>query len=100
VNKAGTVELPDEAKLLRKLRGLERRRGSAGRDRVDDAPGRHDDRPNAVAGVVVGLAMERTDETITALKVPRDECDDDDQDCSAVKNRARSPPRNPCGGVA
>jgi hypothetical protein len=46
----GTVELPDEAKLLRELRGLERRRGSAGRDRVDHAPGQHDDRANAVAG--------------------------------------------------
>jgi hypothetical protein len=28
---AGTIELPDDDKLLRELRGLERRRGSAGR---------------------------------------------------------------------
>jgi hypothetical protein len=67
---AATVELPDDEKLLRELRGLERRRGSSGRDRVDHAPGQHNDRANAVAGVVVGLAMERTDETITALEVP------------------------------
>src|SRR5581483_6486506 len=53
---AGNVELPDDTKLLRELRGLERRRGTAGRDRVDHRPGQHDDRANAVAGVVVGLA--------------------------------------------
>jgi len=70
ITNTGTVELPDEAKLLPELRGLERRRGAAGRDRVDHAPGQHDDRANAAAGVVVGLAMERTDETITALDVP------------------------------
>ena len=50
---ARTVELLDDAKLLRELRGLERRRGTAGRDRVDHRPGEHDDRANAVAGVVV-----------------------------------------------
>lgn len=46
------LELPDHAELLRELRGLERRRGSSGRDRVDHAPGAHDDLANAVAGVV------------------------------------------------
>jgi hypothetical protein len=49
---AGTVELPHDPALLRELRGLERRRGPAGRDRVDHRPGEHDDRANAVAGVV------------------------------------------------
>lgn len=48
---SGEIELPDTPELLRELRGLERRRGSAGRDRVDHAPGGHDDRANAVAGV-------------------------------------------------
>lgn len=48
---AGTIELPDDSTLLRELRGLERRRGTAGRDRVDHRPGQHDDRANAVAGV-------------------------------------------------
>jgi hypothetical protein len=37
---------------LAELRGLERRRGTAGRDRVDHRPGSHDDRANSVAGVV------------------------------------------------
>jgi hypothetical protein len=52
VANAGTVELPNDTKLLAELRGLERRRGTAGRDRVDHRPGSHDDRANAVAGVV------------------------------------------------
>jgi hypothetical protein len=49
---AATVELPADAKLLAELRSLERRRGVAGRDRVDHRPGSHDDRANSVAGVV------------------------------------------------
>jgi len=57
---AGRVELPDEPKLLGELRGLERRRGTAGRDRVDHAPGAHDDRANAVAGAAVVAASEST----------------------------------------
>lgn len=46
------VELPDDATLLRELRGLERRRGTAGKDRIDHRPGEHDDVANAVAGVI------------------------------------------------
>lgn len=56
VNSAG-VELLDLVDLLRELRGLERRRGSAGRDRVDHRPGSHDDQANAVAGVVSLLSV-------------------------------------------
>jgi hypothetical protein len=56
---AGAIELPDDAKLLAELRGLERRRGTAGRDRVDHRPGSHDDRANAVAGVAY-CASERS----------------------------------------
>ena len=48
---SGCIELLDDDALLRELRGLERRRGTAGRDRVDHRPGSHDDRANAVAGV-------------------------------------------------
>ena len=44
------VELPDDPDLLRELRGLERRRGTGGKDRVDHVPGAHDDRANAAAG--------------------------------------------------
>lgn len=48
---AQAVELPNDPALLRELRGLERRRGFAGKDRVDHRPGSHDDRANCVAGV-------------------------------------------------
>ena len=50
---AEAIEIPDDPALLRELRGLERRRGPSGRDRVDHRPGAHDDRANALAGVVV-----------------------------------------------
>jgi hypothetical protein len=56
---AGTIELPDDDKLLRELRGLERRRGLAGRDRIDHRPGQHDDRANAVAGTASLLGKAR-----------------------------------------
>jgi hypothetical protein len=52
VNSARVVLL-DQPELLRELRGLERRRGSSGRDRVDHMPGAHDDRANAAAGALV-----------------------------------------------
>lgn len=56
---AGTVELPNDATLLRELRGLERRRGTAGRDRIDHRSGSHDDRANTVAGVLSAIGRRR-----------------------------------------
>lgn len=55
---AQQVELPDDPVLLRELRGLERSRGSSGRDRVDHRRGAHDDVANACAGAV-HLALGR-----------------------------------------
>jgi len=52
---AGDLVVPRDPALLRELRGLERRRGPSGRDRVDHHPGAHDDRANAVAGLVALL---------------------------------------------
>jgi hypothetical protein len=49
---AGRVRLLDQPDLLRELRGLERRRGTAGRDRVDHRAGSHDDRANSCAGAL------------------------------------------------
>jgi hypothetical protein len=60
VMNAGRVRLLNIPDLLRELRGLERRRGTAGRDRIDHAPGQHDDRANAVAGALV-IASSRDD---------------------------------------
>jgi hypothetical protein len=53
---AGAVVLLDDEALLRELRGLERRRGTGGRDRADHRPGGHDDRANAAAGALVSVA--------------------------------------------
>ncbi|MFY0691507.1 MAG: hypothetical protein JXR14_06225 [Paracoccaceae bacterium] len=56
---AGQVELPDDDKLFQQLVGLERRTSRMGRDLIDHAPGAHDDRANAVAGLVsIGLKPE------------------------------------------
>jgi len=52
LNDENAAEL-DDAALLRELRGLERRRGQAGRDRVDHRPGQHDDRAVAALGAIV-----------------------------------------------
>jgi hypothetical protein len=56
---SGTVELPELPELIRELRGLERRRGASGRDRVDHRPGGRDDQANAVAGLVASLLGEQ-----------------------------------------
>jgi hypothetical protein len=53
---SGTVRLLDHPELLRQLRGLERRRGWGGKDRVDHRRGQHDDLANAVAGACVLVA--------------------------------------------
>ncbi len=53
---AGAIELPDDAALLRELRSLERRTSPSGKDRVDHPRGGHDDRANAVAGVLLSTA--------------------------------------------
>lgn len=49
---SGRVELPPDEMMRRQFISLERRTGSSGRDVIDHAPGGHDDRANAVAGLV------------------------------------------------
>jgi hypothetical protein len=56
---ARRVELLDLPRLSRELIGLERRTARSGRDSIDHAPGAHDDLVNAVAGVLVGLDLDR-----------------------------------------
>jgi hypothetical protein len=59
------VRLLDHPELLRELRGLERRRGASGRDRIDHAPSAHDDRANAASGAVVLAATPLAPLTFT-----------------------------------
>lgn len=56
---AGAAVLLDEPNLLRELRGLERKRGTAGRDKVDHRRGEHDDRAVAAAGSVVNACAPK-----------------------------------------
>jgi hypothetical protein len=75
---SGRVELLDVPEMLAQLRGLERRRGPSGRDRVDHRPGSHDDSANAVAGVVSLLAGRDPSDlglTVGSFGVPANLCD-------------------------
>jgi len=56
---SGRVELLDNARLAAQFVGLERRVGRSGRDSIAEPPGAHDDLCNAVAGVLVGLDLDR-----------------------------------------
>jgi len=58
------LEHPD---LLKELRGLERRRGTSGRDRVDHRPGTHDDVANAAAGALTVVAKPQVQPRIRSL---------------------------------
>lgn len=49
---SGRVELPPCDVVQRQLMGLERRTSRSGRDTIDHAPGAHDDRANAIAGLL------------------------------------------------
>jgi hypothetical protein len=56
---AGRVELLDLPRLRHQLVNLERRTARSGKDSIDHIPGGHDDVANAVAGVLVGLDLDR-----------------------------------------
>jgi hypothetical protein len=76
------VEIPDDPALLRELRGLERRRGPSGKDRVDHVPGAHDDRANALAGVAHLLLARRRGLTFADLygePLTQEELEDDER---------------------
>jgi hypothetical protein len=76
--------LLDQPELLRELRGLERRRGPSGRDRVDHPPGRHDDRANAAAGALANALRPHRRMSPEFIRrcfdVGDDESRDDDDD--------------------
>jgi hypothetical protein len=55
---AGLVELLDDREMIKELRQLERRKGTAGRDIIDHPRGLHDDRANSVCGMIVIAKQE------------------------------------------
>jgi hypothetical protein len=77
---SGAVRLLDDPELLRELRGLERRRGQSGRDRVEHKPGAHDDRACAAAHAIVraarghALSPESTMAALRAITATRRPC--------------------------
>ena len=56
---AKRIELLEHTRLAAQLTGLERRTARGGRDSIDHPPGAHDDICNCVAGVLVGLDLDR-----------------------------------------
>ncbi len=67
----GRVELLDHPALLRELRGLERRRGAAGKDRVTHPLRGHDDLAAASAFALVGALAEAEVDEDLLLFTPR-----------------------------
>lgn len=58
---SGRVEIPPDDKTINQFIGLERRTARGGRDSIDHAPGGHDDRANAVAGLVAHAKTKKAD---------------------------------------
>jgi hypothetical protein len=56
---AARIELLDNKRLTAQFCGLERRTGRSGKDSIAEPPGAHDDCCNVVAGVLVGLDLDR-----------------------------------------
>ena len=70
---ARRVELLDHPRLNAQLVGLERRTARSGKDSIDHVPGGHDDLANAVAGVLVGLDLDRRPALVRARDMLSDE---------------------------
>ena len=56
---SGKAEIPDHTRLIRQLRGLERRTARSGKDSVDHAPRGRDDVANVVCGLVALMKDKR-----------------------------------------
>lgn len=65
---AGRVRLLDIPEMLRELRGLERRRGTSGRDRIDHRTGAHDDQAVAAAGALVACSAREQSAHVVVVR--------------------------------
>lgn len=65
---SGRVELPPDELMVRQLTMLERQTSRAGRDSIDHPPGGHDDRANAVAGLIAN-AEQASRQEVGKLRV-------------------------------
>lgn len=76
---AGRITLLDLPPLLRELRGLERRRGTGGRDKVDHRRGQHDDAANVAMGACVRAVQAESQEPYAFNFLTGEEIISDDQ---------------------
>ena len=65
---SGRVQLPPDDRTLNQFIALERRTSRAGKDSIDHPPGGHDDRANAVAGLL-SVAAKPTAQSRTVVKL-------------------------------
>lgn len=65
---SGRIELPPCEKTKRQLAGLERRTSRSGRDSIDHGPNGHDDRSNAIAGLLALSKQRRATSKTMAVK--------------------------------
>ena len=70
---ARRVELLDHPRMAAQFVGLERRTARSGKDSIAEPPGAHDDICNGVAGVLVGLDLDRRPSLIPAGALARGE---------------------------
>lgn len=61
---SGRVELPPDDRMLNQFTALERRTTRAGKDSIDHPPGGHDDRANAIAGLL-SIASKPTHKSVS-----------------------------------
>ncbi len=69
---AKRVELLDHTRMAAQFVGLERRVARSGKDSIAEPPGAHDDICNAVAGVLVGLDIDRRPTLIPGAALARE----------------------------
>lgn len=65
---SGRVELPPDNRMVNQLIGLERRTSRSGKDSINHPPNAHDDRANAIAGLVSMATRPRQTTKTTRLK--------------------------------
>ncbi len=65
---SGAVLLPPDARMQRQFANLERRAHRGGRESIDHPPGGHDDRANAVAGVVSSATRRQPSSKTSPVK--------------------------------
>jgi len=95
------IELPDNARLISQLAGLERRTARGGKDSIDHSPGQHDDVANCVAGLASLLTAASEGASIELLQRCNGTYDEEEAAQRALQQLlARGEPRPTSGPLA